>query len=95
MIFYDRDTKYIYCICSCTRLDNRRGRMFIFIINKSLAAFIFILCFLFYFGWKKIVVACEMRIECDDDDGGLHIQFDFRFFFIDNILLNFYFMNHT
>lgn len=58
----------------------RRGCSDLLLINR------FSFCVFEFFFWR-FVVALDMWIECDDDDGGLHIQFSF--FFIDNILLNF------
>ena len=84
MFFYDRDTIYIHIQGSTTEGG---GCSYLLLINRLLRSFFLL--------FLRFVVAWEMRIECDDDDGGLHVQFDFHFF-IDNILLNFlFFMNHT
>lgn len=97
MIFYDRDTIYLSIYVHVHGFDNRRGRMFIFIINKSLAAFIYIFCVLFYFVWE--ICCCLWNANWMWWwwwRPSYTVRFSFFFlFFIDNILLNFYFMNHT
>lgn len=75
MIFYDQDTKYTKYIYVHVQSSTTEGGgcSYLLLINRLLRSYI--LCFSLF--CCEFVVACEMRIECDDDDGGLHIQFDF------------------